>query len=160
MTIWKELLNVDTPVSDLIAQAESRVDMKGLQTLCKSLGLAIYGPKLKLSERIMNHLAKTLHPRLREFRQLASNSQYEEVLSEIEVYLYNKSKSLEDKTPQPLIFTEIPPIETLVNDEDDEDDITIPITGSLKDTYRQFAILYLIEQYESSHRPTINGYKN
>ncbi len=170
MTIYKELLDYTVPLPELTDRASSRLTQNGLQHLCQLFGLAIYGTKPKLAKRLVDHLASSLHPRFREFQLLAPPDQYEQVLTEVENYLYSKTKDPNDTSPQPLIFTEMPAIESLLGKEEDqelesgsESDSNIDDISSsthLRDSYEQFCILYLLEQLEQGHRPNINGFKN
>ena len=167
MTIYKELLDYSVPLSELADRASNRLDLKTLQHLCLLFGLAIYGTKAKVAKRLVDHIGSALHPRFREFQLLAPRDQYEGVVTEVENYLYSKSKDPKDPSPEPLIFTQMPAIQSLLGAEQDEElepeeekEEPIHTSSSLTDTYHQFAVLYLLDVLEQDHRPNINGFKN
>ncbi len=159
MTIYKELLDYTASSSDLADRAANRLDLKSLQHLCKLFRLSLYGLKSKVAKRVVDHIVEFLHPRFLEFESRAPKEQYDEVLTEVENYLYSKSRDLDDPSPEPLIFTQIPEIRETQEDETEDNETSLP-SSTLVDTYYQFALLYLLEQLEGQHRPNINGFKN
>ena len=170
MTIYKTLLDTSLSSDELVARLDARLSKVELQNLSKVFGLSS-GKKTKetIAQEIVTHIQEALHPRLDQFRKLASDDQYQRTISDVELYLYAKTKRPSEDLELPLIFTQIPDIEEQEDVqeeedieflEDEEDTPSIRPSKTIEETYSQFAVLYFIEQLEKGENPRLPSFKS
>ena len=162
MTIYKTLLDTSLSPDELITRLDARLSKIELQNLSKVFGLSPgKKTKEKIAQEIVTHVQEALHPRLDRFRKLASEDQYQHTISDVELYLYAKTKRPGEELEVPLIFTQLPEIEEDTEDIEiiSDDEIIRPSKG-IEETYSQFAILYFIEQFEKGESPRLPEFKS
>ena len=170
MTIYKTLLDTSLSYDQLVTRLDTRLSKGELQNLSKVFGLSpAKKTKEKMAQEIVTHIQDSLHPRLDQFRKLASEDQYQRTISEVELYLYSKTKRPDEELEVPLIFTQIPDIEEQEDVqeeedieflEDDEDTPSIRPSKTIEETYSQFSVLYFIEQLEKGDNPRLSEFKS
>jgi hypothetical protein len=165
MTIYKTLLDTSLSADELVTRLDARLSKVELQNLSKVFGLSPgKKTKEKIAQEIVTHVQDALHPRLDRFRTLAPTSQYERTLSDIELYLYAKTKRPDEDVEVPLLFSQMPEIEEDQEDiefyEDNEEKESLRPSKGIEETYSQFAVLYFIEQLEKGEPPRLPGFKS
>lgn len=163
MTIYKTLLDTSLSADELVARLDARLSKIELQNLSKVFGLSSgKKTKEKIAQEIVTHVQEALHPRLDRFRKLASEDQYQHTISDVELYLYAKTKRPGEELEVPLIFTQLPEIEENTEDIEiisDDDTPSLRPSKGIEETYSQFAILYFIEQLEKGEPPRLPDFK-